>query len=525
MKRIIFLAALLTTVTLGMTLPAAAGPSVPNYINFQGRLADNTGNPVADGAYSVRFAVFALPVGGSQLWGQITTQNTVGGLFTQILGPFPDTLFQGYDSLFLEVIVEGEAQSPRTRLTSNPYSQVANNLEVRSTGISSPDTVAIRTFPFGHRISTYGSDGQEQVRIWGESYGEIYLHDADPTNDRTVVLKANPTTGGELELNNTNGDLTIDLLGGQSQISTYDNGNLTIDLLGGSSQISTYGSDGQEQIRLFGPSWGEILLHDPDVTNDRTVKLTANNSAGGELELTDDNGHLTIDLHGGLTGDASVAIPNDAINALEMLNEPGVASNTGTTNIIMDGTVQTLLSRTITVPASGWVLVIGTASILLTHANLTPTFGSFGVSDVAGSFPANQEAEVALSNSAPSGNYAQTVTSHGLFSVSAGGNTFYFIGQEGSGNLTVHDRQLTLVYYPTAYGTVTPTLAASPGLLLEPNIRGLALTAADIAAERAEAEQFNAERLARELAQVRSEMEALKKEVREQKGQGQTIDD
>ncbi|MGH8003908.1 MAG: hypothetical protein ACRECJ_04200, partial [Limisphaerales bacterium] len=344
MKRTGKLTALLAAAILIMASSALAQSSVPNLINFQGRLNDNTGNPVADGAYSVRFGIFALPVGGSPLWGQITTQNTVGGLFTQTLGPFPDTLFEGYDSLFLEVTVEGEAQSPRTRLISSPYSRVANNLEVRSTGISSPDTVAIRTFSAGHRLSTFGSDGLEKSRLWGSGWGELFLHDAGPSNDRTVVLTANVTSGGELELSD-------------------GSGNLTIDLLGGDAQISTYGSDGLEQIRLWGLTYGEVLLHDGDPTNDQTVRLRANSSSGGELELTDDNGALTIDLHGGLTGDASVDVPNNAVNALEMLNEPGVASGTGTTSIDLVGGVQTLLSRTITTPASGYILVIGTASV------------------------------------------------------------------------------------------------------------------------------------------------------------------
>lgn len=505
MKRTVLILRLVTLGVLAGSLSVAAGPSVPNYINFQGRLADNAGNPVADGAYSVRFAIFPLPVGGSQLWGQITTQNTIGGLFTQILGPFPDTLFQGYDSLFLEVIVEGEAQSPRTRLTSNPYSQVANNLEVRSTGISSPDTVAIRTFPVGHRISTYGSDGQEQVRIWGESYGEIYLHDASPTNDRTVVLTANVSSGGELELNDGNGDLTIDLLGG-------------------SSQLSTYGLDGQEQIRLWGLDYGEILLHDEDPTNDLTVALTANSSSGGELELGNDNGILTIDLHGGLTGDASVAIPNNAVNGLEIEDEPGVASNTGAASILLDGSVQTLLSRTITAPAAGYVLVIGTVGVAMDHTNGTVSDGNFGVSDVAGLFPPNQAVLVRVSTAAPTGLYDQVATVHGLFSVAAGVSTFYLLGDEIVGDLSVSDRQLSLIYFPTAYGTVTPTLAAAaPGVPDGSTIRGSALTAADVDAEQAEAEKFNTERIARELAQVRSEMEARMQKLEEQLQQSRPV--
>jgi len=79
--------------------------------------------------------------------------------------------------------------------------------------------------------------------------------------------------------------------------------NRAIELLGGASQISTYGSDGLEQIRLWGASWGELLMYDQD-DNNLAVSLGATRfglppiipfqDTGGRLSLYDGTGNLRL---------------------------------------------------------------------------------------------------------------------------------------------------------------------------------------------------------------------------------------
>ncbi len=98
-----------------------------------------------------------------------------------------------------------------------------------------------------------------------------------------------------------------------------------------------------------------------------------------------------------------------------------------------------------------------------------------------------------------------------LFPVSAGTNTFYFLGDLLGGTWRVNSRNLTLAYFPTAYGTVSRTVAAPPS---NPEQRtaepGHALTEADIAAERAESEAFNNARIERELAEMEAKIAELR---------------
>jgi hypothetical protein len=211
--------------------------------------------------------------------------------------------------------------------------------------------------------------------------------------------------------------------------------------------------------------------------------------------------------------DGSVELPVNAIAAQEMLDEPGAASITeGSLHTDLDGTVQTLISRTVTVPAGGYVLVMATAQPLILHTQGAASDADFGVSNAPGSLPSNQDVNLELSSAIPSGQYCFPVSVHGLFEVaSAGSYTFYLLAQQHSGFFEVYDIQFTELYIPTAYGTVAATMAGDV-----PDDRSPArasLTAADLAAERSESESFNRERIESELARMRDQIRELEQAV------------
>jgi hypothetical protein len=205
MKRFFVLVAVLAMALLAATslvLAQAGVPSVANLVNFQGKLTTPAGNPVADGPHSFVFRIYDDPAAGVLQWSEGPLAiATTGGLFTHQLGSsttLPVSLFEDFDSLYLEVEADGSIITPRTRLIASPYTKVSSGLDGRS-GIN-PDSTYIKTFPGGHSLLTYGDDGQEQIRLWGNSWGEVYLYDSDPTNDLNVVLSANPSAGGSLDL-------------------------------------------------------------------------------------------------------------------------------------------------------------------------------------------------------------------------------------------------------------------------------------------------------------------------------------
>ena len=102
----------------------------------------------------------------------------------------------------------------------------------------------------------------------------------------------------------------------------------------------------------------------------------------------------------------------------------------------------------------------------------------------------------------------------GLFEVSAGSNSFYLPGQSSTATAAMAglDKQLTLIYIPTNYGTVTPTLVSSSLADSEvPTDRGM--TAGDMSSERAASEAVNNDRIERELAVMRDRIATLEKEL------------
>ena len=245
------------------------------------------------------------------------------------------------------------------------------------------------------------------------------------------------------------------------------------------------------------------------------------NVAGSELPIVYIAGEgrwITFDMT--VTGDSCVSLPPDVIASHEILDEPGTASSSeGISVTILDGTLQTLLYRSITVPTDGYVQVIATGQTLINHVKGTLSAVELGVSDVSTAFPVNQDMALQLPDSAATGLYSFPVTVHGLFEVDTGTHTFYFLAQENSGDFAVYDLQLTLLYVPTAYGTVAAT-STGPGAVPDSDApRMVSVTDSDVAAERHESEQLNMERIDRELLKLQQDIERLKVILEKESGE------
>lgn len=145
---------------------------------------------------------------------------------------------------------------------------------------------------------------------------------------------------------------------------------------------------------------------------------------------------------------------------LEVENLPGVASAKGFTSGSLGDDFVGLATRVIDCPAPGYVLVIASADVFIHHQTGNPTYVVAGISDESTALPTNQDLVAQIPFSAPTGTYTIPLTSHGIYSVDAGINTFYFLGRKGSANgaASAGNRQLSLVYFEQSYGTVS-TLA------------------------------------------------------------------
>lgn len=544
-------------------------------ITYQGQLKEN-GVP-ANGNYTMDFKLFDGPVSPPAVQVGLTVSqmvNVVNGLFTVELnaaGQFGAAAFDGNER-WLEATVGLAVLSPRQKVNATPAAlslrlpfvqsldSGASLIDVTNTGTgrvlraarNGPGSLAaIRADSTGDSAlwgqgSTINAEGVTAISTGGADAldaqsqgttgraGDFEITNA--TNTAAAVfastagtgpavhaegllqIGSNLGTGGELELFANGSAVSVVHAYGTSHGGNLDLRTETGDFIGGiESDLS--GTGGFLFIRRDASMTGFSVDGNVSGTEEPRVAITGTSRS------------MSFDP-AALNGNASVVFPIGSIAAAEMLDEPGVASETeGTSTISLDGTTQTLLSRSITAPAAGFVLAIASAQANCTHTNGATSACTFGVSDTAGSLPTNQDVAFSIPSVLPtSGSYSQPIAVHGLFQVAAGPSTFFFIGDESAGAWTVNDLQLSLVYLPTSYGTVSPTLDAVVGgdaaaaesdstalrqaSELSAPTRG-GRTVEEIATERTKSIADNQSRVEREMAEMQQQLAQLQKELAE----------
>lgn len=102
--------------------------SVPTLINYQGRLVDSSGNPVATANRNLTVNILDAETDGILVFGPQTFTNTpvVNGYYNIFIGPTDENDRSIQDALggaerFLEVSVDGTPITPRQRILSAPF--------------------------------------------------------------------------------------------------------------------------------------------------------------------------------------------------------------------------------------------------------------------------------------------------------------------------------------------------------------------------------------------------------------------
>jgi hypothetical protein len=105
---------------------------IPQLMGYQGRVTDNSGNPVpGPGPYLMRFRICTAPTGGTVVWDSGDLPVPVSdGVFSVTLGESPQpALALAFDQdYWLLVTFEGENQTPRKRFGSVGYAHMASGL-------------------------------------------------------------------------------------------------------------------------------------------------------------------------------------------------------------------------------------------------------------------------------------------------------------------------------------------------------------------------------------------------------------
>ena len=124
-KHMLFVAAVVVLVC------GVASGEIPQVLGYQGRITDDSGVPVADGTYAVRFRIYDDETAGTLLWDSNDDSVVVAaGAFSVMLGESPQpTLSLAFDEdYWLLVTFDGEDQTPRRRLGSVGYAYMASGI-------------------------------------------------------------------------------------------------------------------------------------------------------------------------------------------------------------------------------------------------------------------------------------------------------------------------------------------------------------------------------------------------------------
>ena len=220
-------------------------------------------------------------------------------------------------------------------------------------------------------------------------------------------------------------------------------------------------SDGLPLDALYVDNYGNVGVGTTSPQADLQVNqelMVGSTTSSGKLTVGSGTGCASV-FDGGATGNNSVALPMGAIGSYEIVDEAGVANSTEGGGADLLGGMQSLAVRSLSAPSDGYMLAMGTVQVALEHpgGGVSSTV-RVGVTDEYPGYPANQDSYIKVPGNAGSGDYHHTVTVHGLFQMSAGqAKTInLYLNRISGSNGYYRNVQLTLAFFPTAYGTIEP---------------------------------------------------------------------
>ena len=105
--------------------------AVPSTINYQGRLTDSSGVPLANETVAIEISIYDSELSGinlhSEIIGNVVTDDT--GYYSFQFGSSIDSTLASNDFLWLELTIDGSPLNPRQQLQAVPYALVAKAAE------------------------------------------------------------------------------------------------------------------------------------------------------------------------------------------------------------------------------------------------------------------------------------------------------------------------------------------------------------------------------------------------------------
>jgi len=441
-------------------------------IDYQGRLVD-AGSP-ASGQFSLRFRLYDQPTGGTLLaehTSSVIIAAGVNGVFHADDLPFA-SYFTG-EALWMEIGVTPQGGSMTVLDPRQPIALAPQAAYAQRSGTTLNDALAngndIDTSSEALRIAgSNGLDVDTTFDVGGPENGLFRLY-VPFTGNPVVSFRNDGTRGGRVDVRDTS------------------NNNVVV------TQVD--------------PSGGGLLTVARDGSGNTGFLVDGNAGGSGatRVDITGETSSAIFDMSE--SGNASVVLPDESVGPAELFAEPGVAErHDNNISIDLTGSIEPITSRSITVPAPGYVLAIGNLEILVGFTSGSDQVVIAAVSNEPDAFFESIEHAYDVPGSLATGTYNFNISSSLVFPVNSAGTYTYYLDAYESGGISsnivrAQDTQLTLLYVPTAYGQVGLDGRLPAGNVPDGTTPGrIALTPREIAAEQlAEVKRHNASLLARQI--------------------------
>ena len=398
----VLVAMLLATATL------LAAP--PGMMNYQGRLTDDSGDPVENGSYTLTFTIY--DESDAVLWTESQKPSVSDGLFRVMLGddnPLTADIFD-HAECWLGVTLDGDPEmTPRTRLITSPYSFRTATVDGAAGGDISSDL---------------SIDGDLSAGNTDQS-GNLYLY-GEASENPMVSIKALQGMGGSLSLHNETGYETIalqpDASGPGGYFAMRGDGGSTAFYVDGN-----YGGSGDPFMGIYG-------------------------SGSASYFATD------------VTGDISVILPEGSVNSTEIKDEPGLAGSANVGSYYLSEAMSDAVTLSIAIPDDGYIFLLG-KGYFHTYGSTDANFMYAQIGeDQGGISVAPYKTCAGMAAYGNSGSHMFPFFVQRAVYKSAGTYTFRL---EASASNPAHtsyvvDPMLTAVFLPTGYGVVT-SFVSDPG--------------------------------------------------------------
>jgi hypothetical protein len=486
-----------------VVLSAAALADVPLQINYQGRLTDDTGAGVS-GTADISFSIYADSSTSTLLWKENHKGVTVAdGLFNVMLGSISalgPSVFDG-STRYLQLTVDGNASDDLTPITSVAHayrSIVSDTAQYAYDGAGSgdglwqregshyvgltnaDDSVGLGTLFPGAKLHVEGDilldDGGDLRFGFGDTRLNYYINDLLVHSDDEIRLLSPSViklaTAGGLDWGFINPTAKTFGLGTGSPTEML---HLRTQTAGERAFMKI------ESMHSF--DWGEVGLRfetpqnrwhfrmDDDSNNnlpDGALGLRSQDGAieamtwaeNGNVGIANTNPAERLEVNGNATvsgtlsaGEILGSFAANSIHASAIINEVGLNA---ADEFYVDDTLNagwvSYLTQTISVPANtGYILAFATAEHKLLHS-AGGMYTELGISEQSYPSTLDDRFAVGLANNVPNGDYTMILSCHRIFPVDTIGTyTIHLVSRRIGDAATIGNRQLSLVYIPTAY--------------------------------------------------------------------------